>query len=389
MIQHFEYIIYALCFVVWITSILRNLAYRRICKKVERSRTAPTPDTPLPGLSVIITAHDQCDALRRNLPLILNQIYSNFEVIVVDINSTDGTKELLEKMEEDYPRLYHTFTPSTSRDISPQRLAMTLGVKASNTPWLVFTQADCCPISHQWLRRLGEAIASHRSAKMAVGYTRYNHSNSYAERKNRFFRFWQQVLTLNFANNHGVYKCDGTNLVYNKELFLSHQGFASHSVLLTGATDIMVNQNSTLHNSTICVHPEAIMEQEMPLHKDWHQEHRFFQETRLHFTNKFKYRMRYAGSVLLHISMVTIMLCNIGLSLWLKQYIVGGVVLFLWLVHFFEQGLILRRVSRVLENHNISVFSVAWYIHLIPFWDLRSWFAHRFSDKRQYRKKYI
>lgn len=368
---------------------LRNFAYKRICRKVESCRTAPLPDEPLPSLSVIITAHNQCEELKRNLPLILNQIYPEFEVIVVDMNSTDQTKELLEKLEEDYTRLYHTFTPSTGRDISPQRLALTLGVKAASAQWVVFTQADCCPISHQWLRRMGESIASHRSAKMAIGYTRYNKAKSYTERRKRFFRFWQQVLTLNFAYKHGVYRCDGTNLVYNKEFFLSHQGFASHSNLLVGATDIMVNQNSTKHNTAICLHPEAIMEQQMPQHKHWRQDQRFFQETRLHFKHKFPYRVRYASSVMLHILLVLSMTASIALALWNKQYIIAGAAWLLWTIHFFEQGLILSSVSKKLEDCRMSITFTAWFIHLIPFWDTMSWIRHRLSDKRQYRKKYI
>ncbi len=385
----FELIIYIVCGAIWFISMLRNLTYRGICSKVEQVRTTSPTDAPLPHLSVIITAHNQCDALRRNLPLFLNQIYPNFEVIVVDMNSTDGTKELLEKFEEDNPHLHHTFTPATSRDISAQRLAITLGIKAAAYPWVAITQANCCPISHQWLRRMGESVAAHRSAQMAIGYTRFNHAQTYTERRMRFFRFWQQVLSLNFAQSHGAYQCDGTNLLYNKELFLSHQGFASHSTLLTGATDIMVNQQSTRHNTAVCLHPEAFMEQQMLSHKHWHQDRLYFQETRQHFTHKFAYRIRYAGSMFLHAMLVLSMAASIGVAVWKEQYVMGGIALALWIIHMVEQGLILSSTARVMEDRPFNIFRVAWYIHLIPFWDSYSWIRHLFSDKRKYRKKYI
>lgn len=385
-----DLIIFGSCFAVWIISMLRNFAYRRLGRKVEQIRYAAPPDEEkLPAFSVIITAHNQCNELRRHLPLILNQIYDQFEVIVVDINSTDGTKDLLEKFEEDNPHLRHTFTPSTSRDISAQRLAITLGVKAATNQWLVITQADCCPVSHQWLRRMGDAIAAHRSAKMAIGYTRYAHSSGYTARRMRFFHFWQQNLSLNYAFKHAAYQCDGTNLVYNKEFFLCHQGFASHSTLLAGATDIMVNRNSTRHNTAVCLHPEAIIEQQMPHNKHWRQDRLFFQETRRHFRHKWGYRLRYFGSVLLHILFVLSMAGAMGWAIWQEQYIAAGIALLLWLVHFFEQGAMVKGTFRALENRTINFVSLAWFIHLIPFWDLRAKLRHTFCDKRQFRKKYI
>ena len=58
-------------------------------------------NTPLetPPLSIVIAAHNQATALRRHLPEILAQEYERFEVIVVDMRSTDETKDVLERLE--------------------------------------------------------------------------------------------------------------------------------------------------------------------------------------------------------------------------------------------------------------------------------------------------
>jgi glycosyltransferase involved in cell wall biosynthesis len=50
------------------------------------------------AISVIIAAKNERENLIENLPLILNQSYKNFEVIVVNDGSYDGTKELLDKL---------------------------------------------------------------------------------------------------------------------------------------------------------------------------------------------------------------------------------------------------------------------------------------------------
>ncbi len=85
----------------------------------------------LPPLSVVLCAHDDAEYLRTTLPAILEQDYPQFEVIVINDASTDSTEDILTRMEEKYPHLYHSFTPNSARYISHKKLALTLGVKAS------------------------------------------------------------------------------------------------------------------------------------------------------------------------------------------------------------------------------------------------------------------
>lgn len=108
----------------------------------------------LPPLSVVICARNESENLRRNLPAILKQDYPDFEVIVINDGSTDESEDLLSELEEEYPNLYHSFTPDSARYISRKKLALTLGIKASKYDWLVFTEADCTPVSDKWLRRI-------------------------------------------------------------------------------------------------------------------------------------------------------------------------------------------------------------------------------------------
>ena len=68
------------------------------------------PDTI--KLSVIISVHDQAEALEQNLPLFLSsQGEVNYEVIVVDDSSSDETPDVLKRFKNEFPRLYTTFLP--------------------------------------------------------------------------------------------------------------------------------------------------------------------------------------------------------------------------------------------------------------------------------------
>ena len=58
-----------------------------------------------PPVSIIICAKNEDANLKQNLPKILAQDYPNFEVIVVDDNSEDGTTEYLFFLAQKEPRL--------------------------------------------------------------------------------------------------------------------------------------------------------------------------------------------------------------------------------------------------------------------------------------------
>ena len=62
-----------------------------------------TTDCPsaenLPRLSLIITTSNQDYLLQKNLPAVLEQDYPDFEVVVVDDNSTDETADILQQLQ--------------------------------------------------------------------------------------------------------------------------------------------------------------------------------------------------------------------------------------------------------------------------------------------------
>ena len=56
-------------------------------------------------VSILICAKNEAENLKRNLPLILCQDYSVFEVIVIDDDSTDKTNQILSELKESYSKL--------------------------------------------------------------------------------------------------------------------------------------------------------------------------------------------------------------------------------------------------------------------------------------------
>ena len=81
------------------------------------------------GVSVIICAKDEAEMLSANLPSFLDQDYSEYEVIVVDDQSVDGTKYLLKDLEKKYFNLkVVTIDPHVISRVG-KKFALTLGIK--------------------------------------------------------------------------------------------------------------------------------------------------------------------------------------------------------------------------------------------------------------------
>ncbi|MDE5561777.1 MAG: glycosyltransferase, partial [Bacteroidaceae bacterium] len=82
-------------------------------------------------ISLLIITHEEEEILSRHLPALLSQQDAMYEVVVVDMNSKDNTVELLTALEEQYPHLRHLSLPYSARDISHERLALHLGLRAA------------------------------------------------------------------------------------------------------------------------------------------------------------------------------------------------------------------------------------------------------------------
>lgn len=344
----------------------------------------------MPPISIIIAAYEQCDVLRRHLPAFLEQDYpSDYEVIVVDMNSSDDTISMLEGLQVFNPNLHIIRLPDSSRDVSPIRLALTLGARSASYEWLMLTQADCIPASSHWLSHMVSVCESRPELQIVLGQTRFVDGHGWNGLRCRFFRAYQQRLNLYHARQHGAYRCDGTNLCYRRSLFFEHRGFADHANLLTGATDIMVNQHSTAQNTAVCMHPDAIILQDTPQAPEWwNRERLFFMETRRHFRHTFRYRLRYFTVASLTWFCTLLLGAITVMGLVYHNYLAVGLSLFAWLLYMGYCTLSFNRYLKSIGEPPI-IQPLPLLLHLVPYWDSTAWLHWLFSDKNNFKKRFI
>jgi rhamnosyltransferase len=104
-----------------------------------------------PPVSIILRSFNEAWALRDTLPALQAQDYANWELIVIDSGSTDGSVELIRQAA---PRHFVQILP---QDYRPGRV-LNAGVRLAQSDTVIFLNADATPRGPGWLRPLAEAL---------------------------------------------------------------------------------------------------------------------------------------------------------------------------------------------------------------------------------------
>ncbi len=104
-----------------------------------------------PLVSIIMRSFNEGWALCETLPALRAQDWRNWELIVIDSGSTDGSSELIRQAN---PRHSIQIQP---QDYNPARV-MNLGMKLAGADIAIFLNADATPQGPDWLRPLATAL---------------------------------------------------------------------------------------------------------------------------------------------------------------------------------------------------------------------------------------
>ncbi len=213
------------------------------------------PETAVSPISVIICARNEVKNLAQYLPSVLHQDYPQFEVIVVNDRSWDGTRQLLEEFSTKYKNLKVVTVSEGEKFIAGKKFAVTMGIKASKYDWLVFTDADCQPATSNWLMGMQKPV--NVKTELVLGYSPYLKKFGILNSLIRFETFFTAVNYLSYSLKGMPYMGVGRNLAYKKELFFKTKGFAAHIHIPSGDDDLFVNANANAGNTEIRMNRET------------------------------------------------------------------------------------------------------------------------------------
>jgi O-antigen biosynthesis protein len=106
-------------------------------------------------VSVIIPTYNRSDTLQKCLAAVQTQTYSDYEIIVVDDGSTDGTANMIAA---EFPNVHYLYQANRG-----PAAARNQGIAAATGDIIAFTDDDCLPPS-DWLARLAEGYSRYPDA---------------------------------------------------------------------------------------------------------------------------------------------------------------------------------------------------------------------------------
>jgi len=231
---------------------------------------AVTPErtTDQPSVSVIIVAKENSEALKHNLPIILNQKYPVFEVIIVNIGFTEETHNLIQSLKLKYSNLYDTFLPyePLEKKTDRKKLALTLGIKAAKNDILLFTEADTAPDSENWISCMMDNLTDDKD--VVIGYSYYNKTRGFWGRIARFDNLIYSLQYLSSAILKEPYTGMYRNLAYRKELFFNNKGFSS-SLNYEHSEGVFLNRLMTKQNVAVALEQDSFVSTELDNSAKW------------------------------------------------------------------------------------------------------------------------
>lgn len=224
----------------------------------------PSASMGRPFISVLIAARNEAAHITPLLEALDRQDYprDRHEILIIDDDSSDTTVKEIDRWQRAHPgsplRLIH----SQGRDqvISPKKHALAQGIAAARGEILLFTDADCLPLS-TWISALQGFFTP--EVGMVIGYSPYEipPPRSLLE---RFLALESLSLAALAAATSGWKRpatCTGRNLAYRKTVWKEVDGFTAIAGFISGDDDLFLKQvlERTRWQVTYALTPEAIV----------------------------------------------------------------------------------------------------------------------------------
>jgi glycosyltransferase involved in cell wall biosynthesis len=289
-------------------------------------------------ISVIVCAKNEEENVKKFVPLLAEQDYHTFEIVLIDDASSDNTLEIFEEFEKQYPNIKLVKVENNEAFWGNKKFALTLGIKAAKYEYLLFTDADCYPTSKDWITSMSAQFTQQKN--IVLGYGAYEKiSNSFLNKIIRFETLLTATQYFSWAKIGKPYMGIGRNMAYKREEFFKVRGFMDHMKIRSGDDDLFINQAANGDNTTICYVPDSFTYSTPKTRfKDW------FTQKRRHVSTAKHYKLFDRNQLgLFYVSQLLFLLLPIVLLAFQYQWIavvsiIGFRYLFAWLTLGFAAG---------------------------------------------------
>lgn len=248
----FSLLLYILAVATFVQVFYYLFFYARILfyKKAAQSSSSP-------AVSVIVCAHNELQNLQKLVPALLAQDYENFELILADDRSEDGTQEYFSLLAQKDPRFKIIRIIEAKEGVNFKKHALTTAIHEAGHEVLLLTDADCMPASPQWIREMTAPMQKEKA--VVLGYSPYAYRKGWLNVLIRYETLYTAVQYFSFALAKMPYMGVGRNLLYKKSLFMQNKGFSSHITITGGDDDLFMREVANGNNTAICLEKNSHM----------------------------------------------------------------------------------------------------------------------------------
>lgn len=330
-----------------------------------RSRNS-TNDTP--GVTVLVCAWNERENLTELLPILDAQEYPDYEVILLDDRSDDGSEEYIRENIQRWTHIRYIRINDQFEHVTPKKYALTVGMKQANNPIALMTDADCRPSSSQWISAMISRVNSEKD--IVLGFSPYVKLPGLLNWFIRCETFYTAVQYLSFSLAGWTYMGVGRNILYKRSLFFQNKGFYTHRKVTGGDDDIFLNEVSNGHNTAVCIEPESFVYSQPKL--TWHA---WFRQKQRHLSVSKFYRPRnkfllglLSGS---HVAVWMLGFVLLAMGLWSQNILLlqslGVVMGVRWIIQWFLLAVINVKLDKTVEWFGFLLMDFALFVYYVVF----------------------
>lgn len=198
------------------------------------------------SVSVIIAARNEADHLKNLLDALKNQNHPDYEVILVDDRSNDGSKEILKPLEH-LEWIKVITVEKLEAGWNGKKYALHLAIKKAKNDVLLFTDADCLPCSNDWIGLMTDSISD--QIKIVLGFSKYKSGPGLLNQLTQFETINTALHYLGFASKGLPYMAVGRNWAVARDIYPTEKLIALAHI--TGGDDDLIAQEICHGKNTI------------------------------------------------------------------------------------------------------------------------------------------
>ncbi len=232
------------------------IVYGRVAFFKDNKLTTDEKQKYIPSVSVVMCVKDDAYNLEKKLPIILEQEYPNFEVVVVNDASKDETEYVLRVLQEIYPNLNVVNLYNNVNGFLGKKYPISLGIKSAKNEIILLTESDTMPLNYNWITTMVKGFKQKKD--IVLGFTNFEQKPTFL---NTLMHYENLTSAMNYLGNamlNNPFMGQGRNMAYKREFFFETGGFISQYNISVGEDDLFINKNANSKNTSVIINKESI-----------------------------------------------------------------------------------------------------------------------------------